>query len=478
MQRLLVKITDKRLTRRSRDRNGLAYGRYALRVRVEGGAIDALSVPERFVGREASLARDFLMPWTPKKGDPLVLDPDESARILCPRARPARGRPFLGGRVRADSIDIDRDGFPEDVITGRFATIAVQPHRGARLAALLDPARHDRLGHTFDYLAEGKYVLLGGTEGIVEESGSPGELWNAPFAKDEPLEADGALEQSYHRSLKSPEGVRLSKTLRVEADLPGVAERYVIIYSGKRARGEGAEVPGEAPPAARAGGRDKKRGEDETPITFSVSIWPSVVGEIPSLNVFDVPGRSGLRTVRFHPPRFARRWRWRDWHDEHFGVGPGFVLWRHERLGRPTAVLWNPRLVSYVSIRSDFEGPRLSVRHVTKRLRRGGRAEFGLGYLVGDAFAASASSLLLLSKGRKRGGVVPVAVTLRTGRRVTGARARVGTASGGRTCTLAPREIPGAGRVYTRVLEVPARSFPLTCTVTVGGETLHSELRG
>jgi hypothetical protein len=139
----------------------------------------------------------------------------------------------------------------------------------------------------------------------------------------------------------------------------------------------------------------------------------------------------------------------------------------------------NARLVSLLSTRSDFEGPELSVRHATRRIRKGRRAEFGLGYLVGDASAASGRSLLLVSKGRRRGRTVPVAMTLRTARRVHGARVVVKTRSGARrSCLLAAREIPAAGRVYAKVVEFPAGAFPLAFSLKLSGETLRCELKG
>jgi hypothetical protein len=476
MQRLLVTIIDTRLTKRFRDKSGFEFGRHALRVRVQGGAIEALSVPDRVVGREASLVRDFLLPWAPKKGDPLVLDPTETARILAPRSRSRSWDHLFAERESVTFEDVDRDGFAEDVIAGRFAAAAVQSHRGARLSSLVDPSGHDRLGHPLDYLSEGKYVLLGGTEALVEESGSPGEFWNASLSQVGPRAVPGALELGYRHGFKNPEGLALSKFVEVESDLPIVSERYILSYAGKRTP-ETETGPDGRPEAGRASPSGGREALDETPATFAVRIWPAVLGEVPSMNVLDVPGRGALRTVRFHPPQFSRRWRWRDWRDEHFGGGPGFALWRHERMGRPTAVLFNPRLVSYVSLRSDFEGPVINVRYATKHIPKGGRAEYGLGYLVGDAFAASGSSLLLISKGRKRGRAVPMAVTLRTSKHVRSARVVIATASGTRSCTLTPREIPGAGRVHVKVLEFPAGSFPLAWSLKLPGETLRCEVK-
>ena len=128
MLRLLARVQKSELKRRYRDPNGLEYGRYSLRVRIEGSAVAALSVPDRLVGREASLRRDFMMPWGVKRGDLLVLDPAESARVVSSRrAHRADGLPAVG-RVRLESGDFDRDGYPEDVVANAFMSATVQPH--------------------------------------------------------------------------------------------------------------------------------------------------------------------------------------------------------------------------------------------------------------------------------------------------------------------------------------------------------------
>ena len=477
MQRLLAEVRHKRLKKRYRDRNGLEYVRYALRAKVEGSAVDALSVPKRVVGREISLTRDFLLPWGVRKGDLLVLDPDESARVLCPRRAQVREGCTGSGRVVVESGDVNRDGHSEDVFANCFVRAIVEPHRGARLRSLTGRSGSDRFAQPYDYVMGGKYILLGGAEAVILESGSPGELWKAAFGREERDPGDGAVERAYTHALKSPEGVKLEKTVRLERDFPGVLETYRVSYSGKpKAEGEKDGTGESGEKAASGPGDAKAKKDDTTEITFCVRVSTAVLGDVGSRNVFDVPESGNLKLVRYHRPGSGRRWRWRDWRDEYFGLGPGFLVSRHEKLGNVLVALMSPRKTGLVSIRRDYQGPELLVRHVPRKLRKGRRVEFGMGFLVGDAVRASADSMLLLTKGKRGRDGIPVAFTLRTARRIDRVWASVSTSAGRRTFTLAQRELPGAGCVYMKVVHFPGASFPLTCTVTAGKERLSCSL--
>ncbi len=480
MHRLLVKVREKRLKKRYRDSNGLEYSRYALKAEVLGSAIDALKVPVRYIGRGVSLTRDFLLPWGVKVGDLLVLDPSESARVLC-RGRPSGlGRCSTSGAPRVDSGDVDRDGFSEDLLTNAFVKAVVQPHRGARVQSLCGCDGIDRFAQPFDYIMGGKYILLGGTEAYIVEGGSPGDLWKAAFKREEPAKARDGVEIGYSHALKSPEGVALSKRVRVEREIPGVLESYTVSYAGKPAKdakADGSDGDGREDGGGQADRTDTKAGKDDkADVTFCVRLSTPVHGEIGSRNVFDVPGPDGLELVRYHRPGYGRRWRWRDWRDEHFGLRAGFLVSRHEEIGAVMAVLFSPRKTAHVSIRRDFQGPEVTVRHVQRKIAKGRKQEYGLAFLVGHAVAATADSMLLLTRGRAGRGGVPVAITLRTQRRVERVRAAISTASGRRAAALSRRDLPHAGRVSTKIVRFPRAAFPLSCSVRVGGERLSVDL--
>lgn len=474
MHRLLVKVREKRLKKRYRDANGLEYGRYALGAEVLGSAIDALKVPESHIGRRVSMTRDFLSPWGVKVGDLLVLDPSESARVLC-RTRPAPlGRCSMSGRPRFESGDVDRDGFPEDLLTNAFVRAMVQPHRGARIQSLCDCDGTDRLAQPFDYIMGGKYILLGGAEEYIAEGGAPGDLWKAAFKRGDPEEAPDDVEIGYSHALKSPEGVAFSKRVRVERDIPGVLERLTVSYAGKPKKAS--EAPEPDARAQEGGERAKAEKKDEAAVTLCVRLTTPTHGEIGSRNVFDVPGPDGLELVRYHRPGYGRRWRWRDWRDEHFGLRAGFVVSRHEEVGAAMAVLFSPRRTAHVSIRRDFQGPELTVSHVQTKVAKGRKKEYGLALLIGHAVATTADSMLLLTRGRGGRGGVPVAITLRTRRKVERVRAAVSTAGGRTAPVLSRRDLPSAGHVFTKTVRLPRSAFPLSCSVKVGGERLSVDL--
>ncbi len=327
----------------------------------------------------------------------------------------------------------------------------------------------------------GRYILLGGVEEVVFESGSPGELWKSEFKRGEPAANGASAEIGYRLALKEPEGVEFSKEVRVLADLPGVIERYVLRYSGKPKKeeqpGDSSDRGDGAPLGPTDGrGKDGKKRKDEVDLTFGIRLSTPSDGHPASRNVFDVPTGRGMSLVRFHRPGYGRRWRWRDWRDEHAGLAAGFLISRHEELGRVLAVLFGPRRVPLVGIRCDFQGPELMIRHAPRKLTKGRRAEFGVGLFIGDAVAASESSMLLVSKGRAGRAGVPVAFTVRTSRRIEAPRVSLATARGRKTATLRSLDLPFAGTIYTKTLTLPKGSLPLTCTATVGRESLTCRL--
>lgn len=473
MLRLLAKVKKTEPNGRYRDPNGLEYGRYTVRVEVEGSAVQAISVPEGLKGRPATLKRDFLLPWGVKRGDLLVLDPRESARVVQRRGGPPADGPPPRGVPSLTSGDIDSDGYPEDVLSNAFVRGVVQPHRGARVVSLVGASGADRFAQPFCYVMGGKYLLLGGAEEAIAEAGEPGEVWKSPFERAEPQRGPDGGRVSYFRALKSPEGVSLRKAVTVGPDLPGLVLSYEVSYAGPaKAAGGNGERP------ADPQGQPAEGGEDSTSVTLLLRFTPAVVGTCGSQNVFDVPARDGARMIRYHRPGFGRRWRWRDWRDEHFGLGGGFVVSRHEELGNVLAILFHPRRASHASIRSDYTGPEVSVLHLPRKVMKGRRARFGAAFLVGEAADVKGDSMLLASVGARSGRGVPVALTLRSGARLDRVRARVETGRGRRTVLLKPCLIPEAGLVLTSVVEIAARDFPVAVSATVRGERLSLTLEG
>jgi len=461
MHRLLVTVLKAEPAGRRRDPSGLLRGSFRLRVKVKGAAVGALKAPARVVGLEGSLRRDFLLPWAPRRGDLLVLDPSESRRFLVPRgARARRLSPTATARVSV--ADVDGDGWQEDVFSNPFVSGAVQPHRGARLLSLAGRSGADRFAQPVVHIMAGQYVLLGGAEEFLLETGMPGEIWNAAFSRE--ASAAGA---TYARKLKTPEGVALTKEVRVEDGLPGVLEVVRLSYAGKPSE-EGDEDDGGEP-----------RKPDRTDVSLGIRMSTRVLGPVGSTNVIEIPSRGELVKVRFHRPAYGRRWRWRDWKDEFFGIGPAFLVSRNEREGNALAVLFGFGRAAVVNVRSDFEGPEVMLRSSRVALVKGRSAEFGAAFLPADALAASGTSLLLATLGRPSGGTVPLALTLRSSERVARPLAALDLRRGGRRAiALRRREVPAAGVVYAAVVPARASWFPLACSVKLGAERLECVVEG
>jgi len=478
--RLLAKVKSKEEKRRYLGANGLEYAEFKLEVSVVGSAVEALAVPARFVGKERTVRRHFLLPWLPRSGDLLVLDGAESARILKSRRGGAELRLPSSG-VCLVSADVDGDGYQEDVLANRFVSAAFQPHRGARLWSLKGADGVDRFAHPEQYTMAGKYILLGGAELVLLGGGSPGEIWKSPFERtgqDEVAEEVGReASLSYARTLKEPRDVRVEKRVALDAELPIVVEVYGIRgQRGPSAEGESGTTRGQRERPSDDGNVERDGKKEERQLTPAIRMSTAVLGDEPSLNLFEIPCADGLHVVRFHPPGFGRRWRWRDWRDEHFGLRGGFLVSRSDVDGHVLAVLFNERRAAHLSVRNDYTGPEVSIVHRPRKFPPGRILRTGVAYLACDEVAVGSGSLLAGSLGRPRGGVVPVAIVLRARGPVSRHVATVSAGRERRRVTLRRREIPEAGRVYAAVFELPRASFPVEVSVRAGEERLTMEL--
>jgi len=460
VHRLLAEIVEAKETGRRAARSGPARASFRLRVKVKGSAVGALGAPDGVVGREGTLRRDFLLPWAPRRGDLVVLDPAESRRFLAPRGV-RRLAPGGTGAPRVTSADTDGDGWPEDVFANAFAAGAVQPHRGARLQSLVGRDGNDRFAQPMAHIMAGQYVLLGGAEVFLPDAGMPGEVWKAPFLR---AVSKDAAEVAYSRKLSSPRGVTLTQTVRMEPGLPAVLVLATAAYAGRPT----ADEPDDDGAESGRGGR-----KDTADLGLGFRVSTPALGAVGSRNLFQIPSAGQLVTVRFHRPAHGRRWRWRDWKDEFFRLAPGFVVSRNERDGNALVVLFGGGPASVVVVRSDFEGPEIMLRGPRRTVAKGGRVSLGAAFLPADAVAASGTSLLAVSLGRQRGGEMPAAVVLRTSRRAGSPVVTLSGSSGrGRAARLVRKEIPGAGVVRSAVVRLRATDLPVRFSVSVGGERL------
>jgi hypothetical protein len=426
--------------------------------------------------------RDFLLPWLPRSGDLLVLDGAESARIL--RSRRAGAELVLPpSGVRLASADIDGDGYEEDVLANRFVSAAFQPHRGARLWSLKGADGVDRFAHPEQYTMAGKYILLGGAELVLLGGASPGEIWKSPFERTGQKETreEGRREAglSYARTLKEPRHVRVEKRVALDAELPMVVEVYEVTrLRSPSADSERGATRRQRERPSNDGDVERDGKEEGKQLTPAIRMSTAVRGDEPSLNLFEIPCADNIHVVRFHPPGFGRRWRWRDWRDEHFGLRGGFLVSRSDVDRHILVVFFNERKAAHLSVRKDYTGPEVGIVHRARKLAPGRALRMGLAYMACDEAAVGRGSLLTGSLGLPRGGVVPVALALRA----RGAVARhVATVSAGRErrrVTLKRREIPEVGHVYAAVVELPRASFPVQVSVRAGEERLAMELEG
>jgi hypothetical protein len=265
--------------------------------------------------------------------------------------------------------------------------------------------------------------------------------------------------------------VTLTQTVRADADLPGILVLATASYAGK--------PESERSDDEDSAGDDRGPRKDTADLGLGFRVSTPVLGAVESRNLFEVPSGGDLVTVRYHRPAYGRRWRWRDWKDEFFRLAPGFVVSRNERDGNALVVLFGGGARSVAVVRSDYEGPEVMLRGPRRTVSKGGSVSLGAAFLAADAVAASGTSLLAVTLGRRRDGVVPAAIVLRTSRRAAGpVVALSGARARRRAVRLSKAEIPGAGAVHSAVVRVRPEELPIRFSVSVGGERLACTVEG
>ncbi len=458
MQRILAKVLEVKRGKRGKDRLGFQFSQVECLVRIRGTARKTIRLPKGIIGKTAKISRQCLLPWEIKTGDYLVLDPQESKRViaeLLPTSHPRKAQPNMEHALLY-SQDVDGDGFKEDILENAFLKAVIAPHYGARLWQLQTKSKkQNQLLGSGNYGRDG-WVELGGVEESISGVEKPDELWNAEYKRE------GSKRQptfNYRFSCEKKEGLEVEKSVSIEPDLPLVYQVSEFKYKGRE--------------------KDEKL-KKKVSIEYCPKVFFAMGGEANFHNLFFVPTREKLVKARYHKPAWKGRWEdeeW-EWREKWSCIDPGFVLLSNEKRGDSLAILFHPGKISFARLGISSRSPRLFLSHSPRKLKKGARVSFGILFALADVYDLSQEDLLLLSLGELSSAGYPLAIILRTSKRYRKCSVTLDTDGHKRRLDLNPRIYAEVGKVFQRSLTIPQGFSSVSATFDHGKESLRCGLKG
>ena len=454
MQRLLVNVI--RVERKRRyTREGLPHSQVECLVKVKGMARRSLRLPKGVKGKRTKILRECLLPWEVKPGDYLVLDPEETKRVIAEQIPPTLSQRVEQPKVEEPllySQDINGDGFKENILENSFFKAVVAPHYGARLWELWTKGVNQLYGAgSYD---KGGYVELGGVEESLSGIGKPDELWNANYIRGrsqrQPL-------FNYHFSLKKREGLKVNKRFSIEPDGPILYQVSQFTYQGKG-----------------------KKPRESTSINYCAKVFFAMGGETNFHNILLVPTREKLIKARYHKPAWRGKWddgMW-DWRHKYHSIDPGFILLTNEVRNESLAILFHPKRVSFAWTGINSRSPRVFLSHPLQKLKKGAQASYGLLYILADAFDFNQRSLLLLSLGKSSPAGRPLAITFRSRRRYKDCAVNLSIDGSERKVISESKYFPEVGLVFSSSLYLSPGFSSVHVSLKREKESLGCQLKG
>ncbi len=391
MVRLLARVT-KILKREKHPAVGnFNCEKLSLRIRIEGSARKPIRIPPGLKGRQCTITRSCLKQWLHKKGDYIILNEEESKQCIRKFAKPIRKRKWNDFVIE----DSNRDGFAEYSYTNDFLKAVIAPHYGARLLQLWN--QHHKANALYGgkfYMNKG-YIELGGIEETLSKQGKPDELWNARF-KREKSPAPNIL--SFSQKMKGEKGVLLRKEFSFFSDLPLLLETAILTFNPEK------------PEKKKQKGKHKKKR-----IHLAHRIFFAIGGMPDFTNLFHIPGKNGLRTVRFNRPLFKRGWDngnvWWQWQHCHFTPDPGVVMLENEKTSDILLIFFDKRKLEFLWTGDKKKTPRLQITYKEKRLEPKGTAKYHLLLATAHCFARSRAGIMFVTAGASNHTTLPLSFT-------------------------------------------------------------------
>lgn len=375
MQRVLAKIIDiKKVTEKKT--GSFKVVTLKCKVKITESGAKGFKLPKRMKGKVGWLVRECVHPWRFKKGDEIILDPEETRKfILITDKNPPLLQP---GKVLSYERDINIDGYKERIIENDFVTAVINPHLGARIGELHYKALDENLFKQLLTYGQKEYVEYGGSDEYISQD-YPGKLWNAEFK--ETVKGRRPVSPSQSRYVvysHKTGGIEIKKRVEILPALPIVYQMITLTYH--------------------------KKGKKE--ITYWHRI-PIAIREPEWQNIIYIPTREKLEKIRYSEP--FRTWWWPQW-DKYFALKLGAALYVNEQTKKSFLWLSAPKDFDIMKVRKSKPLFMLAPQWRPVELKRKQKVKYEFLYALGNGYIVSQDIIGIMSKKSDKKGMISVVI--------------------------------------------------------------------
>ena len=387
MLRLLTEIISRRIKKETGKIKGFEYETLSLKVKIKGPARKSYILPAGIRGKTFTIERIVFKDWTIKKGDLIILNQDETRKCISTLKKGTlvkRWRNFT-------KKDIDGDGNHEIVFDNPFLTAVVAPQYGARLWQLRNNGTMNNELFGGNFIRDKGYIELGGIEETLSKQGKPDELWNGKF-KSEKSNDNNSICFSY--KMKKEKGISVRKQFTFYNEFPGLLKTFNIIFKPEKTKK-----------------KDKKKKKQKKSIRLTQRVF-FAMGGIPDYhNLFHIPTKSGINTIRFNKPLFKRGWEdeaWWEWQHLYFSPDPGTVVLERENSNDILLFFFNKEELDFIWTGDKKRTPRLHITYKEKKIEPKKKKKYGTLIAIANDFSFQKQEVLFASRGKATGDFVPL----------------------------------------------------------------------
>ncbi|MCK4352439.1 hypothetical protein KAW65_03415 [candidate division WOR-3 bacterium] len=305
------------------------------RVRIKEAGASGFKLPKHMKGRVYQVTRKCVYPWLIAKGDDIILNPEEVKR-----------------RIKPSKFDINRDGYPEEILENEFLKVTILPHFGARIWSLVYKANgKDKFKPTLQY-GKNEYVELGGADDHIEFE-PPGKLWNAEFKTNK---------KGYYKYEKH--GLKIVKHIKLIPGLP-ILQEIITIKSKKK---------------------------NKIFFWHRIPINVSLKGHEP---VVFIPTQEKLAHRRYHPA--LSPW---PHHYKYYGIKLGAFIVLNEKTDENLLWITKPKSLDVLTILARPQLFIIAPYWVQKELKKGNQIKYSFLYILGEQCYSGPDTLAISSRAK------------------------------------------------------------------------------
>jgi len=382
LTRFLAEVVRKKVVKKGNRVQNFDCVILSLKVKIKGPARKTYKIPKGIVGKTFNIKRTYLKEWQIKKGELVVLNPEETSRcikVFGKELNERRWKNFL-------KQDINNDGLYEFVYNNNFIKAVISPHYGARLLQLWNKGTGNNELFGGGFFRDKGYIELGGIEETLSSTGRPDELWNGNF-KLEQCKRKNKL--SFLHKVKNQKALSVRKRFLFFDDFPGLSER--VSFSFKPRKGKG--------------------GEKRKYINLVQTIFFAIGGIPDYKNFFCFPQSEGLECIRFNRPLYRERWEeyatW-DWTHQKFSLKIGLVILTREDSFENLLLFFPKGKINYIWAGNRSRTPRVQLFYKKDSVKAGKNSEYNILITTANKFSFGDKEVLCLSKGLTTNNYVPL----------------------------------------------------------------------